>query len=262
MHVNKYMNNYIGIDIGSTNSKIAVLDEKDNLIETFVSSTGFSSKDTAKKLMDEVTSSGISRGNAKVVATGYGRVSVDDSDKTVTEITCHAKGAVYLFKKDNLVIIDIGGQDTKIIDVEDGNVKDFIMNDKCSAGTGRFLDVMARTMELDIPMLCEFAKTGGGVTISSLCTVFAESEIISLIGRSEKKENIANAVVMSIVQKVASQTKKVSLTGKQVCLTGGLCDMEFILDALSKSLNTQVISDKNARFAGAIGAAIYAKGLK
>lgn len=190
MLVNKYMNNYIGIDIGSTNSKIAVLDEKDNLIKTFVSSTGFSSKDTAKKLMDEVTSSGINRASAKVVATGYVRVSVDDSDKTVTEITCHAKGAVYLFKKDNLVIIDIGGQDTKIIDVEDGNVKDFIMNDKCSAGTGRFLDVMARTMELDIPMLCEFAKTGGGVTISSLCTVFAESEIISLIGRSEKKKTL------------------------------------------------------------------------
>ena len=136
------------------------------------------------------------------------------------------------------------------------------MNDKCSAGTGRFLDVMARTMELDIPKLCELAKTGGGVTISSLCTVFAESEIISLIGRSEKKENIANAVVMSIVQKVASQTKKVSLVGKQVCLTGGLCDMDFILDALSKSFGVKVVSDKNARFAGAIGAALYAKGLK
>lgn len=255
------MDRFIGIDIGSTNSKIAVLDENDNLLNTFVKSTGFSSKDTSKKLIEEVLSTGVDRDNAKIVATGYGRVSVDDADKTMTEISCHAKGAVYLFKNENLVIIDIGGQDTKIIEVENGLVKDFIMNDKCSAGTGRFLDVMAKTMEVDIKTLCEMAKTGGGVTISSLCTVFAESEIISLIGRSEKKENIANAVVMSIVQKVASQTKKINFKNKKVCLTGGLCEMDFIVNSLSKVLDTEVISDKNGKFAGAIGAAIFAKGL-
>ena len=253
------MDRFIGIDIGSTNSKIAVLDENDNLLNTFVKSTGFSSKDTAKKLIEEVLSTGVDRDNAKIVATGYGRVSVDDADKTMTEISCHAKGAVYLFKNENLVIIDIGGQDTKIIEVENGLVKDFIMNDKCSAGTGRFLDVMAKTMEVDIKKLCEMAKTGGGVTISSLCTVFAESEIISLIGRSEKKENIANAVVMSIVQKVA--TKKINFKNKKVCLTGGLCEMDFIVNSLSKVLDTEVVSDKNGKFAGAIGAAIFAKGL-
>ena len=256
------MNRFVGIDIGSTNSKIAVLDENDNLVNTFVSSTGFSSKDTARKLMEEVFTNDVNRNNSKVVATGYGRVSVDDADKTVTEISCHAKGAMYLFKNNNLVIIDIGGQDTKIIEVEDGLVKDFIMNDKCSAGTGRFLDVMARTMEVDIPSLCDMAKLGGGVTISSLCTVFAESEIISLIGRSEKKENIANAVVMSIVQKVASQAKKIDVSRKKVCLTGGLCEMDFIVKSLSKLLDVEVISDKNGKFAGAIGAAIYAKNLK
>ena len=255
------MGNYIGIDIGSTNAKIAILDENECLKKTFISSTGFSSKETSKKLMEDVFASGIDRNDSKIVATGYGRISVDDTDKTVTEISCHAKGAVHLFKNDNLLIIDIGGQDTKIIEVEHGMVKDFVMNDKCSAGTGRFLDVMAKTMGVDIKELCEMAKLGGGVTISSLCTVFAESEIISLIGRSEKKENIANAVVMSIVQKVASQTKKVSFANKQVCLTGGLCDMDFIINALSKTLGVSVLSDKNAKFAGAIGAALYAKGL-
>ena len=253
------MGNFIGIDVGSTNSKIAVLDENDKLIATHIYNTGFSSKDTANKLLETVFVDEVNRSNSKVVATGYGRVSVDNTDKTVTEISCHAKGAIYLFQSDNLVIIDIGGQDTKIIEVEKGLVKDFIMNDKCSAGTGRFLDVMAKTMEMDIPRLCELAKTGGGVTISSLCTVFAESEIISLIGRSEKKENIANAIVMSIVQKVASQTKKIDLKDKKVCLTGGLCEMEFILSSLSKILETEVVSDAKARYAGAIGAALYAK---
>lgn len=261
------MKKFIGIDIGSTNAKIAMVDENDNLIKTLVKKTGFSSKDTANILIKEILDDKIfdseeDKNDIKIVATGYGRVSVENATKEVTEITCHAKGATYIFKDDNIVIIDIGGQDTKIIDVERGIVKDFVMNDKCSAGTGRFLEVMAKTMEISIEELCELARLGSGVTISSLCTVFAESEVISLIGKSEKKENIANAVLMSIINKVSAQTKKLNLQNKNIYLTGGLSEMSFVVESLSKALNANVKSDKLGKFAGAIGAALMAKNIK
>jgi predicted CoA-substrate-specific enzyme activase len=137
-------------------------------------------------------------------------------------------------------------------------VKDFVMNDKCSAGTGRFLEVMANTLTVSPEALCTLAAQGGNTSISSMCTVFAESEVISLIGRGEKRENIAFAVVDSIVQKVASQAKRLISSAGVVCLTGGLCDSGYIINALSGALRTQVISDSQRRYAGAIGAALHA----
>ena len=252
---------YIGIDIGSTNAKVSVLDGSEKIVFTKMVKTGFNSKETAESLINDIKNKFGFSDKDKIVATGYGRVSVDVADKTVTEISCHAKGAIKIFDKQDLVIIDIGGQDTKVIDVESGLVKDFIMNDKCSAGTGRFLDVMAKTMDISIKEMCVFAKTGGGVSISSLCTVFAESEVISLIGKSEKKENIANAIVMSIVNKVASQVKRIDYKNKTVCLTGGLSDIDFIRSSLSKEFDKEVVSNEYGKFAGSIGAAIFAKNL-
>ncbi len=143
-----------------------------------------------RKLKIKLKEIGADKKNSKIVATGYGRVSVPYADKTITEITCHGKGAYYLFKKD-CTVIDIGGQDTKVITVEDGNVTNFTMNDKCAAGTGRFLELMANTLGFDIEEMCERAKNGENVTISSMCTVFAESEVISLIGSGKKREDIA-----------------------------------------------------------------------
>lgn len=253
---------YIGIDIGSTNAKVAVLDDNENIIFTKVVKTGFNSKETAESLINDIKKEFGFSDKDKIVATGYGRVSVDLADKTVTEISCHAKGAIKIFNKNDLVIIDIGGQDTKVIDVDNCQVKDFIMNDKCSAGTGRFLDVMSKTMDMTIKEMCELAETGGGVSISSLCTVFAESEVISLIGKSEKKENIANAIVMSIINKVSSQVKRIDYKNKTVCLTGGLSDIDFIKSALSKELDTEVQTHEYGKFAGSIGAAIFAKSIK
>ena len=135
-----------------------------------------------------------------------------------------------------MTIIDIGGQDTKIICVEQGFVKDFMMNDKCSAGTGRFLEIMANTLSMRPNEMCELAREGSGVTISSMCTVFAESEVISLIGQGEKKENIAFAVVDSIVRKVAAQANRMSEDRPMLCLTGGLCECSYISEALTKEL--------------------------
>lgn len=247
---------YIGIDIGSTSAKTAVLDENKNIIELFSQPTGWSSVDTAEAIGRTLREKGYCLEEDGVVSTGYGRVAVPFSNKTVTEITCHARGASLIFGLDDLMVIDIGGQDTKAILVEDGFVKDFVMNDKCSAGTGRFLEVMANTLAMRPDELCTLAKFGGNTSISSLCTVFAESEVISLIGRGEKKENIAFGVVDSIVRKVATQARRVSAGNKQAVLTGGLCECDYICDALSKELNTEVITHKNGRYAGAIGAAL------
>ena len=249
---------YIGIDIGSTGAKTAVLDEAGRIIDTFAQPTGWSSVDTAEAIRKTLVEKGFSPEEGKVVSTGYGRVAVPFSDKTVTEITCHAKGATRIFDDSDICVIDIGGQDTKIILVEDGFVKDFVMNDKCSAGTGRFLEVMANTLAMRPHELCTLAKSGGNTSISSLCTVFAESEVISLIGRGEKKENIAFGVVDSIVKKVAIQAKRIYRPGVRAVLTGGLCECDYICEALSKELKTEVTTLPEARFAGAIGAALLA----
>ena len=130
---------YIGIDIGSTSAKTAILDENKNMLDVFAQPTGWSSIDTAESIGKSLREKGFAPEESKVVSTGYGRVAVPFSDKTVTEITCHAKGASLIFGLEDLLVVDIGGQDTKVILIENGFVKDFVMNDKCSAGTGRFL---------------------------------------------------------------------------------------------------------------------------
>ena len=163
---------------------------------------------------------------------GYGRISVPYANKIVTEITCHAKGVDFLFPKD-LTIIDIGGQDTKVIVSQKGKVLDFIINDKCSAGTGKFLEIMANRLGLSLEEIFELAKIGNEVSISSTCTVFAESEVISLMGNGTKKEDIATGVVVSIAKKVAS------LAGKKpksdiYFLSGGFSNSEYIIELLER----------------------------
>ena len=252
----------VGIDIGSTCAKTVVLDENKNILHRLLQPTGWSSAETADAIRCQLTALGVDWNQAAVVATGYGRICVPYADKCVTEITCHGRGACHIFGKDHLTVIDIGGQDTKLICVEDRMVKDFIMNDKCSAGTGRFLEIMSNTLGVKPEQLCELAEQGGGVSISSMCTVFAESEVISLIGRGEAKENIAFGVVDSIVKKVATQAGRLHLEGNKVCLTGGLCDFDYVRTSLSKCLNVEVETQPDGRYAGAIGAALSAVNIK
>ena len=251
------MNYYIGIDIGSTCAKTVVLDQEGVILHQLLQPTGWSSVDTAQAIHEKLETLGIDFAEAAVVATGYGRISVPYADKCVTEITCHGRGACYVHNSNNLTVIDIGGQDTKLIQVENGMVKDLIMNDKCSAGTGRFLEVMANTLGVRPDELCQLASQGGGTSISSMCTVFAESEVISLIGRGEPKENIAFAVVDSIVKKVGSQAGRMAVVG-EVCLTGGLCEFTYLKDSLSRHMGKTVHTDPDGRYAGAIGAALSA----
>lgn len=247
----------IGIDIGSTSAKAVVLDEHGAPVFTCIRPTGWSSAEAADGLCGELTAAGFDPTGIACVATGYGRLNVPYADKMVTEITCHAKGAAHLFGRGSFTVIDIGGQDTKIINVTDGKVSDFVMNDKCSAGTGRFLEVMANSMGLSPGALVELARQGSSVTISSLCTVFAESEVISLIGQGKAKKDIAFGIVESVVDKVCAQTAR---TGgiAPFYLTGGLCECEGILASLTRRLRSDVKSSPLGRYAGAIGAAIAA----
>lgn len=249
----------VGIDIGSTSCKVAVF-KNEELIEKMLCPTGWSSLETAKGILESLKKLGIHEGNSKIVATGYGRVSVPYANKSVTEITCHGKGAAYIFETGG-TIIDVGGQDTKVISIEEGMVKDFIMNDKCSAGTGKFIEVMANRMGVTIEELSNLAQNGGEATISSMCTVFAESEVISLIGQGVPRENIAYAVLNSVCSKVVSLCQRHS-KDKKYFLTGGLCENEVILQFLGEKLNAEVISSPIGRYAGAIGAALIASNIK
>lgn len=253
---------YAGIDVGSTGTKLILLGEKRDILFRKVVPTGWNCIETSEGLWQELTDTlHISRKDTRIVATGYGRISVPFADKAVTEISCHGKGAAFLFGDGAFTVVDIGGQDTKVIEIERGVVKNFAMNDKCSAGTGRFLDIMSGTMGVTLPELCALAqRSKNHVSISSMCTVFAESEVVSLIGRGTNREDIAYGILASIADKVKSQVGKTGSAGR-VALTGGLCDLPFILSLLSEKLGTEVVTHPLARYAGAIGAALYAEKL-
>ncbi|NMB27725.1 MAG: CoA activase [Tissierellia bacterium] len=250
---------YIGIDIGSTASKVSVFEKEANRLN-FTMATGWSSVETSNNIRHKLMEKGIDVEKAKVVATGYGRVAVPYADKTITEITCHGKGAHYLSNK-NCVVIDIGGQDTKIITIKGGKVINFTMNDKCAAGTGRFLELMANTLGVSIDELAEMALKGKDIKISSMCTVFAESEVISLIGSGTKREDIARGVINSIIYRINSMLNKHGRE-KGLYLTGGLCEVEPFIELLSQKLEEKVETEPLARYAGSIGGALLGQELK
>lgn len=243
---------FVGIDIGSSAAKVVVMEEG-KVVKHLLLNTGFSSRKTADDIYEQLEAEGINKDNATYVATGYGRISVPYADRVVTEITCHGKGAYYLFHDDGTVI-DIGGQDTKGISLKNGRVMKFLMNDKCSAGTGKFIEVMTNRLGLTQNELSDLARKGEHITISSMCTVFAESEVISLIGRGTPREDIAFGVIESVIMKVVQLIAQVP--SDQYFLTGGLCEDQYIIERLENALKAPVKSDPLARYAGAIGAAL------
>ncbi len=260
----------VGVDIGSTAAKVAVmtpcssssegtaethLSVNDEAIFTAVEPTGYSSVEAADRIREKLDCAGYPLDQCFVVATGYGRVSVPYAEKTVTEITCHGRGAAYLFGDDG-VVIDIGGQDTKVIVLKNGRVLKFNMNDKCSAGTGKFLEIMANRMGVSQEELAELARGGNPTQISSMCTVFAESEVISLIAAGTSREDIAWGVIESVAAKVRPLIPRVD--DAQYFLTGGLCENDYLVGRLAAQLESPVKTCSQARFAGAIGAALSA----
>ena len=193
-----------------------------------------------------------------VVTTGYGRTAISDGDKSITEITCHARGAHFLDPKVRTVV-DIGGQDSKVIRLnEDGSVKNFVMNDKCAAGTGRFLEMMAKTMEMSLD---ELSRVGlsyqEDITISSMCTVFAESEVVSLIAQNKNTDDIVHGLNKAVAAKTAALAKRVK--GEEAyMMTGGVSKNQGLVKTLEEKLGTKLIISEKAQLCGALGAALFA----
>lgn len=253
----------LGIDIGSLTAKGILLDGHD-VIEKHLMSVGYNSKTAAHKLLEEILSKASMEQSAvsKIVATGYGRNSIDFADKAVTEIICHGKGIHFLLPQVR-TIIDIGGQDSKVIVLDEiGTVANFVMNDKCAAGTGRFLDVMARAMETEIQDFGPLALKGKKPSeISSVCTVFAESEIISLVAKGESREDITSGIHISIARRIASMVKRVGLI-PPLAMSGGVALNVGLINALENILGTSINTTPLSQYSGALGAALLAQEMK
>ncbi|WP_089284948.1 acyl-CoA dehydratase activase [Anaerovirgula multivorans] len=246
----------IGIDIGSVASKAVVFNGK-KVTAKVILPTGWSPKETGEKILEHLLKEEkVERNQVKaIIGTGYGRVALSFIDKKVTEITCHGVGAHFL-DSEVRTVIDIGGQDSKVIKLDDkGNVIDFLMNDKCAAGTGRFLQVMAHALEIDISELSEVAQGAIPENINSMCTVFAESEVVSLMAEGASKESIAAGLLQSVANKTYSLASKVGVENK-VFFSGGVSKNSLLKEYLGKRLGIEINSSDAAQFIGAIGAAV------
>lgn len=249
-----------GIDSGSTATKV-VLADNGRIVAAQKMITGTDPRKTATLCFQAALSqAGLSSKDiGGVVATGYGRERVLEADKCLTEITCHAKGAHSVVPRARTVI-DIGGQDSKVIRLdEQGFVVDFIMNDKCAAGTGRFLEVMANRLEISLEEFGQmWRKTRQAAKISSTCTVFAESEVISLVSAGADLSAIVKGLCNAVAGRVASMARRVGVE-PQVVFTGGVSLNEGVRQSLCKVLSVRAIVPPRSQFMGAYGAALFAR---
>ncbi|ABB16238.1 putative CoA dehydratase subunit/(R)-2-hydroxyglutaryl-CoA dehydratase activator [Carboxydothermus hydrogenoformans Z-2901] len=251
---------FAGIDSGSTSTNVVIIDENKNIISYSIIPTGPKALESAFKAFEiALNNAGIKEKDiTSIVATGYGRVSIPFADKMVTEITCHGKGAFFI---DNRVrtVIDIGGQDSKVIRLdESGNVIDFVMNDKCSAGTGRFLEVMSRTLGISINEMAKVhAEVKENITITSMCTVFAESEVISLIAQNKDQRDIIHALNKSVASKAVSLVDRIGRKGKYM-MTGGVAKNQGVVSAIESKLGEKLVIPAEPQIIGALGAALIA----
>lgn len=250
---------YLGVDIGSLTVKVVLINENSKIIGHTKARAGFSGRIIATRLKEELLAeSGLAAEHvAATVATGYGRVTFP-SDREVSEITCQAKGISHLFPGARTVI-DIGGQDSKVITLSNGKVLDFTMNDKCAAGTGRFLEVMASALEIGWQEIGELVSSSHNPTkISSFCTVFAESEIISQVSAGELKSDILAGVCDSVASRVASMTRRTGLE-PEIVFTGGVALNQGVVKALSQQLGFPLLVSPEPVITAALGAALFAK---
>ncbi len=248
-----------GIDVGSLTAEVVIFEQ--DIVQSVIVPTGANSRGAAEKAMEQALgAAGLEKADLEfVVATGYGRISIDFADKRITEITCHGRGA-YFLDPSVRTVIDIGGQDSKVILLGDsGRVLDFAMNDKCAAGTGRFLEVMAQALEVELENLAELSNQAREtVSISSMCTVFAESEVVSLIARGLPREDIARGLHQAIADRTAGLVRRVGLEEK-VMITGGVAKNKAVVKALNEKLNKKLIVPREPQIVGALGAALLAR---
>ncbi len=249
-----------GIDVGSTQTKGIIINEKREIVARVLIDTGAYVTRAAERCFAEgLRTSGVRREDvAYVVGTGYGRYKVTFGDAQITEISCHAKGASYLFPRTRTVI-DMGGQDAKGIKIgEGGDVKDFVMNDKCAAGTGRFLASAADALALSLDDIGEISlKAKNPVRLTTVCTVFVESDIMSYLAQNKKVEDILGGVHSAIAARTISLVRRVGIE-PEVTFTGGVSRNSGMVRALEEKLGMKLNVSPDSHFVGALGASLFA----
>ncbi|RHP08204.1 acyl-CoA dehydratase activase [Dorea sp. AF36-15AT] len=251
-----------GIDSGSTSTDVVIIDQNGKIKSTMIIPTGGGAMMSAEKsLAAAVEKAGIQEEDiVRIVTTGYGRAYIDSGDDSITEITCHAKGAHYL-NPNVRTIIDIGGQDIKAISIDEhGAVTNFLMNDKCAAGTGRFLEMMARTLGLSLEeMSTKGLEWKENIVISSMCTVFAESEVVSLVAQNKNVADIIHGLNVSVASKVGALAARLGKKNPgEYMMTGGVAKNQGIINALEEKLGAKLYICDEAQLCGALGAALFA----
>lgn len=254
------MSYFVGLDMGSTTTKaLLLMDGNEMLYE--IRATGINPQETGKDILLSLCSkAGVSLNDvACIVATGYGRVNAPYASLKVSEITCHAKGSHFI-DEGVRVVVDVGGQDSKVIAVgEGGEVVDFHMNDRCAAGTGKFLDVMASTLEMTYEEMARAAlNSRSPAKISSMCTVFAESEVVSLVAKGARKEDIAAGICHSIADRLASMVRRIGVRGV-IMMSGGVAKNMGVVRLLEEKLGEKIRVPDEPQIIGALGAALIAR---
>jgi predicted CoA-substrate-specific enzyme activase len=249
---------FAGVDIGSTMTKVVVVG--DDAETSLIGPTGPEHRKLAHRVMEEaLTRAGIAFGEVNyVVATGYGRINVPFADRTITEITCHAKGLSSLLPSARTVV-DIGGQDSKGIRVENGKVVDFVMNDKCAAGTGRFLEIIAEALSVPLNQLGALSLTAEKpAVIGNMCTVFAEQEVISQLAGGEPVTNLIAGIHNAIAGRIVALVKKLKVE-PDVAITGGGAKNIGLVKALEAKFGCPVLVPREPLLTGALGAALIGR---
>jgi len=251
---------FAGIDIGSTMSKAVVVDAQEAMRGYVVGPTGAEHRRRANKVMEDVLlKAGVTLDQvAYIISTGYGRVNVPFADKQVTELTCHAKGVASLFPEVRTAI-DIGGQDAKVLKIKNGRLTDFLTNDKCAAGTGRFLEVAAETLGLGLNEMGRISlQSDTPIKINSLCTIFAQQEIISRLSEGQPLTDILAGVYIAVTTRVVKLARQLKVE-PPVVFTGGVAKNSGMVKAMEIVLGIPVLIPEEPLITGALGAAILAR---
>jgi predicted CoA-substrate-specific enzyme activase len=251
---------FAGVDIGSTMTKVVLMDESGNLLSTVKGPTGPEHRQLANEVMRQALEQASLQIDdiSYIVATGYGRLNVPFADRQITELSCHARGVSSLFPNVRTAI-DIGGQDAKCMKIDNGKLTTFVMNDKCAAGTGRFLEVTATTLGIRLEDIGGISlKATKKIQISNLCTIFAQQEVVALLSRGEELENIVAGLHDALASRVAALARRLGIEPDLV-LTGGVAKNIGMVRAMKESLGCEILVPEEPLLTGALGAAILAK---
>lgn len=249
----------LGIDIGSTTSKCVIMRDGKEIVAQALEVSGIGTDGAQDAIRKVLSAAGLTAEEiVSSVVTGYGRKNFNGSAASISELSCHAMGAHWIFPEVR-TIIDIGGQDAKVIALNaNGIMENFVMNDKCAAGTGRFLDVMANILKLDVSQLeVQAAAAKTPASISSTCTVFAESEVISQLSGGTSVPDVVAGICSSVASRVCGLVRRVGVK-ERVCMSGGVAYNGGVRNAIAKSLDVDILYDAKAQFFGAVGAALFA----